>query len=363
MFRFETPWAFLALLAPALLALWRRKRPAAQPALPVASLSLFRDVKPSWRVRLRWIPAAVAAIGWLLLTVALARPQHGQEQFRNINHGIAIEMVLDRSGSMRASMTYWGKRFNRLETVKEVFRDFVFGGSRPELTGHSDLGGRRQDLLGVIAFAHYPYTACPLTLDHNALDFALKNVRLVTDETDDPDENGTAIGDAVAMAVARLVSAEQTLAAQTKTDASTYRIKSKVIILLTDGQDEGPHTYSIGEAADLARKNHIKVYSIAIVPPAPTLTTPMGLIASVEPPYDTTEIEAMAKTTGGLFRKCDNGRALEDIYGEIDQLEKSEVEAVRYVTRRELFFPFAVAGAIALLAALLLKTTLFRRTI
>ena len=362
MYRFETPWAFLALLAPLLLALWHRWRRAQCPALPVAGLSLFRAVKSSWRIRLRWIPAAVAAIGWLLLTIALARPQHGQEQFRNINHGIAIEMVLDRSGSMRADMTYWGKRFNRLETVKEVFRDFVFGSNRNNVAGHGNLNGRRQDLLGVIAFAHYPYTACPLTLDHNALDFALKNVKLITAETDDPDENGTAIGDAVAMAVARLVSAEKTLAAQTKADANAYHIKSKVIILLTDGQDEGPHTYSIGEASELAKKHGIKVYSIAIVSDTDIVSSPFGPFAAPQA-YDTTDIEAMAKSTGGIFRTCENAKALEDIYGEIDRLEKSEVEAVRYVTHRELFFPFAIAGTAALLLALLLKTTLFHRTI
>ncbi len=353
MYRFETPWAFLALLAPLLLVLWHRWRRAQCPALPVAGLSLFRAVKPSWRIRLRWLPAAVAAVGWLLLTIALARPQHGQEQFRNINHGIAIEMVLDRSGSMRAPMVYGGKQFNRLETVKAVFREFVFGDRK------EGLGGRRQDLLGVIAFAHYPYTACPLTLDHNALDFALKNVKLITE---DGDENGTAIGDAVAMAVARLVSAEKTLAAQTQTDASAYHIKSKVIILLTDGQDEGPHTYAIGEAAELAKKHGIKVYSIAIVSDTDIVSSPFGAFAAPQA-YDTTEIEAMAKSTGGIFRTCENAKALEDIYGEIDRLEKSEVEAVRYVTHRELFFPFAIAGAAVLLLALLLKTTLFHRTI
>ena len=354
MYRFETPWAFLALLAPVALLLWRRWRKPPRPALPVAGLALFRAVRPTWRLRLRWLPAAVAALGWILLTIALARPQHGQEQFRNISHGIAIEMVIDRSGSMRSPMAYQGRALNRLETVKSVFREFVFGDRK------EGLGGRHQDLLGVIAFAHYPYTSCPLTLDHNALDFALKNVRLITE---DSDENGTAIGDAVAMAVARLVSAEKTLAAQTKRDASTYQIKSKVIILLTDGQDEGPHTYAIGEAAELAKKHGIKVYSIAIVSGTDLVSTPLGTMVGLSPSYDTTEIEAMAKATGGLFRTCDNAQALEDIYREIDRLEKSEVEAVRYVTHRELFFPFALAGALALLMTLLLKTTLFRRTI
>lgn len=226
MFRFETPWALAAVILPLLLWLWRKRRRSRIPALKVATADLMRGLPRTLRSRLAWLPAALMTAAWVLLTIALARPQSGQEQLKDVSQGIAIEMVLDRSGSMRFPMKYHGQQLTRLEVVKDVFADFAFGNRDLKLPG------RHSDLLGVIAFAHYPYTICPLTLDHNALRFALKNVEMVTEDTD---ENGTAIGDAVAMAVARLETVEQTLAAQTKQDASTYRIKSKVIIVLTDG--------------------------------------------------------------------------------------------------------------------------------
>ncbi len=353
MFRFETPWALLAILLPLALYFWRRRqRP---PALPVADGGLFAALPTSWRVRCAWIPTALWVLSWILLTIALARPQRGTEQIRQLNQGIAIEMVLDRSGSMRYPMEYKGQRLNRLETVKAVFRDFVFGNKNAKLSG------RHNDLLGVIEFAHYPYTVCPLTLDHNALAFALKNIQLITEAGD---ENGTAIGDAVAMGVARLVSAEKTLAAQTNEDAGAYRIQSKIVILLTDGQDEGPHTRSISQAAQLAKEHGIKVYTIAMVSKNEQrlVNTPLGPISMGSgQEYDTTDIQAMAATTGGIFRTCDSADALTDIYREIDRLEKSQVESLRYVSHHELYLPFTAAALAAVVLALLLQATIFRR--
>ena len=246
MFRFESPWALLALLFPLLLLGWRFFRPPRRLALRVATVASLERLPRTWRIHFRWLPVVLVTLAWTLLTIALARPQRGQVQIKNVSQGIAIEMIVDRSGSMRAPMKYHFRTQNRLETVKSVFKEFVFGDRM------SRLAGRSSDLLGIIAFAHYPYTVCPLTLDHDALNFALDHVELITE---DSDENGTAVGDAVAMGVARLQDAERTLAAQTQRDASAYHLKSKIIILLTDGQDEGSHTRSISEAAELARKH------------------------------------------------------------------------------------------------------------
>lgn len=350
MFRFETPWAFLALLFPVALLAWRLVRRPRRPALRVATVAPLAALPRTWRVRLRWLPAALAALAWTLLNVALARPQLGQEQVKDVTQGIAIEMVVDRSGSMEAPMNYRRRSQNRLETVKAVFQEFVFGDRA------AGLKGRHSDLLGVIAFAHYPYTFCPLTLDHNALKFALNRIELITEQSD---ENGTAVGDAVAMGVARLQDAERTLAAQTQQDASAYRLKSKVIILLTDGQDSGPHTRSIPEAAELAKKHGIKVYTIAIVTDEDR--APRGFFGMGGLDYDTTDIENLAKTTGGTFHTCDSADALLAIYREIDTLERSQVESIRYVTHRELYFPFLAWGIIALVLAILSRMTIFRQ--
>ena len=350
MFRFESPWAFLALLFPILLGLWRLRRPSPRPALRVATIAPMAMLPRTWRVKLRWLPAALAAAAWCLFTIALARPQLGQEQIKDVTQGIAIEMIVDRSGSMRAPMNFRHRSQDRLETVKAVFQEFVFGDRA------AGLEGRHSDLLGVIAFAHYPYTFCPLTLDHNALKFALSRIELITEQSD---ENGTAVGDAVAMGVARLQDAERTLAAQTQKDASAYRLKSKVIILLTDGQDEGPHTRSIPEAAELAKKHGIKVYTIAIV--SDEDRAPRGPFGMGAYSYDTTDIENLAKTTGGVFHTCDTADALTQIYREIDQLERSQVESIRYVTHRELYFPFLAWGIALFLIALTISATIFRR--
>ncbi len=350
MFRFASPWAFLALLFPILLIAWRFFRRSRGPALRVATIAPMTVLPRTWRIRLRWLPTALAVLAWVLLTIALARPQLGQEQIKDVTQGIAIEMIVDRSGSMRAPMNFRHRQQDRLETVKSVFQEFVFGDRS------SGLKGRHSDLLGVIAFAHYPYTFCPLTLDHNALKFALGRIELITEQSD---ENGTAVGDAVAMGVARLQDAERTLAAQTQKDASAYRLKSKVIILLTDGQDEGPHTRSISEAAELAKQYGIKVYTIAIVTDEDR--APRGFFGMGAMSYDTTDIENLAKTTGGTFHTCDSADALLGIYREIDELERSEVESIRYVTHRELYFPFLAWGIATLLLAILSRMTIFRR--
>jgi Ca-activated chloride channel homolog len=356
MFRFESPYALLLLIVPILALAWRhwRQKRRGQTAIPVPSVQILRGMPRSLRQRLQWLPTALLVLTWCLLTCALARPQSGQEQVRNINHGIAIEMIIDRSGSMRAPMDYRRKRQNRLETVKQVFGQFVFG------ERSADLKGRSNDLIGVIGFAHYPYTFCPLTLDHDALAFSLKNIQLITEQND---ENGTAIGDAVAMGVARLADAERTLEAQTQRDAGAYRIKSKIIILLTDGQDEGSHTRSIAEAAELAKEHGIRVYTIAILGKDEQAgALPFGrLLTAMSQQYDTSEIEALAKYTGGLFQTCDSSEALQAVYHQIDQLEKSEIEAVRYVTHHELYFPFAAGALATLLGALILRNTIFSR--
>ncbi len=337
--RWEHPWALLALLLPPLLWGCRALLRRTPPALPLPGAALHLPGLPrGWRLRLRWLPEACLALAWTALTLALARPQKGSHQLPQKTQGIAMEMVLDCSGSMGEEMSFFRRGQNRLETVKEIFREFVLGGDTLRL------GGRPNDLLGIIAFARYPYTVCPLTLDHQALAFALGNVQLTPRHSE---ENSTAIGDAVAMGVARLADAENTLAAQTRRNAGEYQLKSKVMILLTDGQDEGPHQYSIAEATELAIAHGIRVYTIAI--------------QDDRPAYDTSEIQALAERTGGLFQRCWNAQGLAEIYRSIDALEQSHLEALRFVVTQDFQLPFLRLGLMALLVSLLLTLTLFSR--
>ncbi|MBN1627616.1 MAG: VWA domain-containing protein, partial [Deltaproteobacteria bacterium] len=200
-------------------------------------------------------------------------------------------------------------------------------------------------------------TICPLTLAHGALPEFLKTVHLVQDESED----GTAIGDALALAAARLETAEESLKGQ-KT-SNDYRIKSKVIVLLSDGENNAGKRTPL-EAAELAAKWGIRIYSIAIVggETVTSVKTPFGVYkVPSSQRVDTSALKAIAEKTGGFYREAKDVESLRDIYREIDGMEKSEIESVRFVDYKELFHWFALAGIVLLILETILKTTLFRK--
>ena len=291
----------------------------------------------------------VAAL--VLITIALARPQMGTERIREISRGIAIEMVLDRSSSMSEELRYEGERLTRLDVAKRVFEAFVKGDG-------DDLSGRPADLIGMITFARYADTICPLTLAHGALSGFLPSVKLVGRRAED----GTAIGDAVALAAARLQTAEQAIAKQTG-ENKDYEIKSKVIILLTDGENNAGQR-SVQEAADLAAEWDIKIYAIGIGGGSGgSIRTPFGNFSMpfARAGVDEKALETLAETTNGLYRVADDAEALKAVYEEINELEKSEIESTRYVDYREYFPPFALTALGLLCLEVVLAGTLFRR--
>ena len=346
----ESPLALLLLLVIPLLLYWRwRRRPA---ALRFSSIAAARTVRRSWRQRLLFLPLLLRIVVIILLALAIARPQEGREQIRDVSKGVAIYMVVDRSGSMQAEMSYDDQSLNRLDVVKNVFKEFVHGND-------SGLNGRPNDLVGMISFARYADTICPLTLAHGALEQFLKSVQLVRRRSED----GTAIGDALALAAARLKMAEQQLDRQRQDKQRDYQIKSKVIILLTDGE------YNCGQrtpeqAAQLAKKWGIKIYIIGIggSESYTTISTPLGdykmpLAAQV----DTSAMRRIAETTGGAFWSADDADSLRQVYRQIDKLEKTEIESLRYLDYREIFSPFVVAALLLLIGEVVLNCTLLRR--
>ena len=155
MFRFESPWWFLALIVPVGLWAWRWWRRRRKAGVRFSSVSNARQAGRSWRQRLQWLPTALGDVALILLVVCLARPQAGNERVHDISEGIAIEMIVDRSGSMGQEMQYEGKEMTRLEVVKDVFQRFVYGDGK-------SLEGRPNDLIGIISFARYAETACYL---------------------------------------------------------------------------------------------------------------------------------------------------------------------------------------------------------
>ena len=371
--RFEFPYAFL-LLPLIVLLVWYCLRRRRGVGLKFSSVTIAGSSGPTLRTRLRHLPLIVRVLAIGLLTIGLARPQQGREEVRDVSKGIAIEMVVDRSGSMGQELVYDGKQLNRLEVVKKVFREFILGNGK-------DLGGRPTDLIGMVAFARYSDTVCPLTLSHGALDRFIENIQLVTRKNED----GTAIGDALALAAARLKTAEDLLQSTLgKSSAASshdqgessarghqspvtagmdYQIKSKVIILLTDGQNNAGKRSPL-DAARLAREWGIKVYAIGIGGRESfvTIKTPLGDYKMPGGPgVDEATLKVVAGETGGAFWLAESADKLHEIYKEIDKLERTEIESVRHIDYAERFAPFALAALALLLLEQILISTVFRR--
>jgi Ca-activated chloride channel family protein len=342
---FESPLYFLLLPLVAAL-LWLRRRRLREPGLIFSSLDAARGLPATVRTRLRHLPLILRAAAALMVVIALARPSVGVDQIRETREGVAIQMVLDRSGSMRAEMDYDGERITRLDAVKRVFRDFVLGKGRT-------LEGRPNDLIGLVAFARYADTLSPLTLMHGAAIRFLDTVELVESQAED----GTAIGDALALAAARLESATR------DSGGAGYRVSSKVIILLTDGIHNAGRRTPI-EAARLAAAWGIRIHAIGIGggPEFTTVKTATRTVRVATPTQiDSATLGEIARIGGGIYRDAADTAALRAVYAEIDRLEKSPVEEIRYAGWRELFTPFALLALLFLCGDVLLSVLVFRR--
>jgi Ca-activated chloride channel family protein len=211
----------------------------------------------------------------------------------------------------------------------------------------------------MITFARYPDTVCPLTLAHDALPRFLDTVQLVKYRAED----GTAIGDAIALAAARLKKAEDTYRQQAGEGTDSYEIKNKLIILLTDGENTAGERDPV-QAAELAASWGIKVYTIG-VGSADWFRNVNTLLGTMRVPsgsgVDEEVLKRIADRTGGIFRLATDADSLREIYREIDNLEKTEIESVRYVDYRELFGVFAIAALALVGTESVLCSTLLRR--
>ncbi len=347
--RFEAPWAFLLLLLIPIVLYYRNR---GRGTLRFSSTDHAKQVRQSARLKLIKIPILLRVAVLVFLVLALARPQEGKELVKNISKGVAIEMVVDRSGSMGAEMEFAGKRLNRLEAVKRVLNEFV--------TGKGDnLPGRPNDLIGMVSFARFADTIAPLTLAHGAISQFLENLQLVKRR----EEDGTAIGDAIALAAARLKTAEQTMLRQMKQGDKSFEIKSKIMILLTDGQNNAGKRSPL-EAAALAKKWGIKIYAIGVGGDE-GLMRQQGIFGSflmrAGRGVDKQTLKTIAEETGGMFRMAEDSESLLAIYKEIDEMEKSEIESIRYLDYRELFPPFLFIALILLVTEMVLSCTVFRK--
>jgi len=350
-FRFHDPWLLLLLIPVAALSVWTMRRDRGQ-TVTYSSVALLKQLPVTFALRLRRAMPWLRLLGMMLIVGAIARPQFGREEFRVRTEGIAIEMCIDRSGSMQAlDFPVEGERVSRLDAVKHVFRQFV--------AGEGNFGGRPDDVIGLVAFGGFADAKCPPTLDHTALLDILDTVKIpepiqdrqgrIINERLLQEEQATAIGDAIAVAVDRLRSIEA---------------KSKIILLLSDGENTAGVNSPV-EAAEAAKAFGIRVYSIGVgsngTAPFPSVDLfGRPILRPQQVRLDEATLKELATITGGQYFNAQDTTALAAVYEEIDQLEKTETEGQIYTDYREyhpwLLFP----GLVCVLLELILSATRFR---
>ncbi len=333
---FRDPW-FLTLLLLVPLVVWLASR--SRSLLSYSNVSLLSRAPKSLRARLANLPALLLAIATAVLVVSLARPRTPQQETKVSREGVAIMMVIDVSSSMDArDLVETDRRVNRLNVVKDVFLSFV--------QGDGSMAGRPDDLIGLVTFARYADSLCPLTLDHGNLATIVKDLEIVVQRGED----GTAVGDGLGLAVERL---------------RRSKAKSRIAILLTDGVTNAG-VIEPAKAADLAASSDIKVYCIGAgtngMAPVPgrDLFGRLTLVPRLVE-IDEETLKQVADKTGGRYFRAVDKQALAEIYVAIDEMERVKVSEVRYLQYTEHFGYFIVSGMGLIALSVLLSATVFRK--
>ena len=314
-------------LIPFLIWWYLKKYSSKQAAIKVSAVKPFRV--STAKNYFRHVPFILRLLAVTALIVALARPQKRNDQQQTLGEGIDIVLCMDVSGSM-------GSRDilpSRMEVAKEVAVNFVL--SRPV------------DRIGLVIFSGESFSQVPITTDRNTLVTQIQSL-----ESRRYLKDGTVIGEGLATAVDRL----------SKSDA-----KSRVIILLTDGKEDAPDTRLIDPltALEIAKAKGIKVYSIGMGAIASSIVEITGHESEKRKPamdfIDESLLRRIAEETGGRYFRAKDKEGLQNIYNQIDQMEKSKVEITSYKRHEELFFPLAIAALAFLFLEILLRYTIFKR--
>ena len=305
-----SPLALLGLLlVPLVLFLSRRRqRPA---AIDYSALHDLTALPRSVMTRLRDALPLLRALVLVLCVAALARPQQGLEATKIYSDGIAIVVVVDISSSMATpDAVLDGQVSSRLDLLKQTFRDFV--------------RGRDGDRIGMVTFARYADSVCPLTLDYDALLSLIDQVDIVPQA----EEDGTAIGEAIALGVERL---------------QVSQAPSRVMILLTDGTNNAGATPPL-QAAQIAQALDVKVHAIG---------------TGNEHAIDELTLLEIAARTGGQYFHATDSEALQHIYAAIDRLETTATVSEHYQQYVERFAWFLLPALCLLLLEMALVNTRF----
>lgn len=323
---FVNPAFFVLLLLLPIIAWWYYRNYRQRYAPIQMSTLAGLENKQSTRGCLRSSLPILRVLSLLALIVALARPQLIYTEEEVVAEGIDISLAMDLSSSMLAQDFHP----NRLEVSKRVAADFV--------------RQRQYDRIGLVVFAGEAFTQCPLTTDHHVLNEFLSKLECGVVE------EGTAIGMGLATAVNRLKDSES---------------KSKVIILLTDGVNNGGYQSPM-LAAKIAKEYNIKVYAIGIGSVGET-RAPVSIRGDGEYIFGTVNVEIdekllrqIAELTGGQYYRALDEQSLEQIYTSIDQLEKTKIEVTSFKRYSEEYRHFAFLGILFLLMEVLLRYTVLR---
>lgn len=314
------------LLVPAMIAWWIFRYRKQEAALQHSNIAIFDNMGRSLRTRLRWLPYALRVIALGAAVVALARPQSQLSRQEMTVEGIDIVMAMDLSGSMLAE----DFKPNRLEAAKKVAANFI--------------EGRKNDRMGLVVFAGEAFTQVPLTIDHHVLLKQLGNLKSGTMR------DGTALGDGLATAINRIKDSEA---------------KSKVIILLTDGVNNQGSVDPLS-AAEIAALYNIRLYTIGVgsMGKAPyPFRDQFGRVhyQNIDVEIDEALMRQMsAATDEGRYFRATNKKTLEEIFSQIDEMEKSRIDVTQYAQTKDEQIPWLWIAVVALLLEAIVRWGWFK---
>ena len=324
---FEYPKLLWLMVVPVLMALhyiWIELS-GRRPHLRVSTSVPWMQGGRSFMSLLRHVPFLLRVFALVMIIIAIARPRSSQEMERVDTEGIDIILAMDVSTSMLA------RDFtpDRINASKDIAIEFI--------------AQRPSDRMGIVVFAGESFTQCPLTTDRATLINMMKEVQT------DLIEDGTAIGNGLATAVARMKDSDA---------------KSRVVILLTDGVNNRGEI-SPQMAAEIAKTYGVRVYTIGVgangMAPYPVMT-PWGVeVQNVKVEIDEALLSEIADATGGRYFRATDNTKLAEIYSEINKMEKARTTVDSFSVYKELFGMYALLALLALLLELLFNWFVIRR--
>ena len=324
---FEYPKLLWLMVVPALLVLHYIYLELAErhPHLRVSTSMPWMVKKTTLASSMRHIPFVLRILALCLIVVAIARPRSSEDMERVDTEGIDIVLAMDVSTSMLArDLTP-----DRINASKDIAIEFI--------------SQRPSDRMGIVVFAGESFTQCPLTTDRATLINLRKEVQT------DLIEDGTAIGNGLATAIARMKDSDA---------------KSRVVILLTDGVNNRGEV-SPQMAAEIAKTYGVRVYTIGVgkegMAPYPVMT-PWGVeVKNVQVEIDEALLSEIAESTGGRYFRATDNTKLAEIYAEINKMEKAKTTVDSFPVYKELFGMYALLALLAILLELVLNWFVIRR--